>query len=89
MILQLETIFTAPEHYNKSHPGAAALATGPTCRHQDAALGVHYPLTQRLRGEAGKLDVRERKTRNKKGGKAELLFWLSLTVIVATMGVVK
>lgn len=66
MILQLETIFTAPVHDHKSHPGAAALATGPTCCHQDAALGVHYPLTQRLRGEASKLNVRKRKTKNKK-----------------------
>lgn len=40
----------------------AILVVGPTCRHQNAALGVHNPLTQRLWGKTCKLE--------QKGGKA-------------------
>lgn len=39
-----------------TRPGCAALAAGPTCCHQDAALGVHNPLTQGLWGETCKLE---------------------------------
>lgn len=36
-------------------PGVTVLAAKPTCCHQDTALGIYNPLTQRVRGEACKL----------------------------------
>ncbi len=73
-----KTIFTAPEHCDTSHPGAAVLANmflswaaGPTCCHQDAALGIHNPLTQRLRGETCKLN--RQKERREQSWKMKLL----------------
>lgn len=55
-LYNLKIIFTVPKRCVTSHPGAAGL----TCCHQDAALGVHDPLAQRLRGEACKLNMRKR-----------------------------
>jgi len=34
---------------------------GHTCCHQDAALGINNPFTQRLRGEPCKLDMQGEK----------------------------
>lgn len=56
-LYNLKIIFTAPERCVTSHPGAAGL----TCCHQDAALGIHDPLAQRLRGETCKLNMKKRK----------------------------